>query len=456
MKTYGYDYAYAVSWKKINEALIANAAGKAINLGYNGTDKQTNTSIAITLSPKPYQIVGGGGNSKIHLQINMDQGFMELDGPVINGSYDLSGVSLIVEVSLGWVETAGATLQSDCSGAATSLICAPTQSTDKTAPGYVSAVNVLDPNGQLNDPSGQPDTVAIGLLKTFSVQNLIKNREKLAYIFADVMPTPSNPNSWLKPTSWDYFNVADKGAAQQSLCFLCMLGDDPLPSTGAAFDATNLSADHDTVILISQPTLFKYALLPAIKSSFSGGGFKMSCSDETCTIKNTSGFDVGKVETSDFNLVVDDAGTGLAISASGGGSLEFLFGLAKLPGASYSWSTASNNPLKFAKGTISFTADKHPSIHHNQTIHWYDWVLLVAVGITNAASLSEAIYHAINGFSDASESMGVDNINKALGDAFGSGVLNLSKLIDWKLSGQSLSLTTAGLDGPLFTRGDFQ
>lgn len=455
MKTYGFDYAYAISWTKINEALKANKAGQAINLGYHGKDTETNTEISITISPDPYQIVGGGGNNLVHLQINFDQGFMELDGPVVNGSYDLTGVSLIVEVSFGWVETADGAPNNSGTGSSTNLIFAPSQTTDKTAPGYVSAVNVLDPNGQLNDGSGKPDIVAIGLLKQFGVQNLIANRTALAYIFAGVAPVSVNPDSWLKPSKWLYFNVADAGAVQQALCFLCMLDSDEFPAGGAAFDASNLSADYDTVVLISQKTVFKNAYLPAVKQSFPGGGFAMSCTDEICTIKNTSGFTVGKVDASNYKLVVDDAGTGLAITSSGGGPLKFFFGIGKLPNASYSWSTGSNNPLAFADGKISFTADPSPDIQHSQDMHWYDWALLVAVGITGAAGLSSTIYQAIEGFGDNSAEMGVGNINSKLVSAFGEDVLNLASLIDWKLAGQNLSLTNAGLDGPLYTRGNF-
>jgi hypothetical protein len=36
MQTYGFDYAFAVSWAKINAALAKNLAGSAIDLSYYG------------------------------------------------------------------------------------------------------------------------------------------------------------------------------------------------------------------------------------------------------------------------------------------------------------------------------------------------------------------------------------------------------------------------------------
>ncbi|MDB6183164.1 TULIP family P47-like protein [Paracoccus fistulariae] len=455
MKTYGFDYAYAISWSKINEALKANKAGQGIDLGYNGTDPDSGTDIAITVSPKPYQIVAGGGNSLINLQIEIDEGSLELDGAVVNGSYDLSGVSLIVQVNLGWAESVDGAPNLNGSGSATQLVFSPSQTTDKTSPGYVSAVNVLDPDGQLTGNDGNPDTVAVGLLKQFSVQTLIANRKALSFVFADVAPKPASAGSWLVPAKWLYFNVANKSTDKQALCFLCMLSDTAFPANGAAFDADNLVAGYDTTVLISQNVLFEKAFLPSVKGSFPGGRFTISCSDEICSLKNSDSFTVGKVQTSDYTLEVDSAGTGLAISASGGGPLKFFFGLGKLPNASYSWSTSSNNPLAFSDGAISFIADAHPAINHHETMHWYDWALLVVTGITGAAGLASAIYQAIKGFGDASADMGVGNINTDLTKAFGGNVLNLAALIDWKLAGQSLSLSVAGLDGPLFARGNF-
>lgn len=455
MKTYGFDYAFAISWDKINTALKANKAGQGVDFDYKGQDTQTQTDITLSLSPDPFQIVGGGGNNLIHLQIEFDQGNMELDGPVINGSYDLSTVALIVEVNLGWVETADGAPNLEGSGKNTSLIFAPSQTKDKSKVGFVSAVNVLDPNGQLTGENGKPDTVAVGLLKQFGVQALIANRTKLAYIFANVLPTQAKAGSWLVPSKWMYFNVADKTAPQQALCFLCMLGGDDLPSSGASFDADNLDSKSDTLILISQPVLFEKVFLPAVQSSFPKASFTTSCTDEICEIKNKGDYTVGKVQAKKYLLEVDAAGTGLAISASGGGPLKFFFGLGKLPNASYSWSTAANNPLAFSDGKISFNADKSPTINHSETMHWYDWALLVVTGITGAAGLASAIYQAIEGFGDDSAEMGVGNINKTLTDTFGGDVLNLAALINWNLAGQKLALSDSGLDGPLYARGNF-
>ncbi len=447
MKTYGFDYTFAISWAKINEALARNQAGKQIDLGFRGTDPNSGTAVTINITPKPWFITDGGGNSLLNLQIDIAGGYLELEGPVVNGSWDLTGLSLIVQVSLSWVGDPTPSSSAAGSGGNTKLAFQPSQASDKTAAGYVSLVNVLDPQHTLSGIASQ-------LLGDYAVQALLSNRDKLSYIFADVMPAGASPSSWLKPAAWMYFNIATKGGPN-ALCFLCQLSNKAFPAAGASFDSSALDASQDAVILISQEVLFQQAVLPAVTKSFPGASFSCSCSDEICTITNNGGFSVGKVQASSYSLKVDSAGTGLAITSSGGGPLKFFFGIGSLPDASYSWSTSSNNPLAFSKGVVSFTPDPSPDIQHDQTMHWYDWALIVFTGITNIAGLASDIYDAVKNYGDDSENMGVGNINSALSSAVGGNFLNLGALIDWNLAGKALQLSSAGLQGPLFVRGSF-
>ncbi len=447
MKTYGFDYAFAISWARVNEALARNQAGKQIDLGFRGTDPDSGTAITIQLTPKPWFITGGGGNSLLNLQIDIASGYLELEGPVVNGSWDLTGLSLIVQVSLTWVGDPTPATGVAATGGNTRLAFQPSQASDKTAPGYVSLVSVLDPQHTLSGLASQ-------LLGDYAVQALISNRDKLSYILADVMPTGASPTSWLKPAKWTYFNIATAGGPN-ALCFLCQITNKDFPAGGPSFDSTALDGSHDAVILISQEVFFDQVVLPGVKSSFPSGTFQSTCTDEICTITNAGDFTVGKVDASSYSLKVDSSGTGLAITSSGGGPLKFFFGIGSLPDASYSWSTSSNNPLAFSNGVISFTPDPQPDIQHDQTMHWYDWVLIVFTGITNIAGLASAIYDAVKNYGDDSENMGVGNINGDLSGAVGGNFLNLGALIDWNLAGKALQLSGAALQGPLCVRGNF-
>src|SRR5690349_17341918 len=103
MQTYGFDYVFAVSWVKINEALARNLAGTSIELNYAGQDSGTGSNITLRCRLAPWLITDGGGNTLVRLQLPIAGGSLELAGGALQGSYDLTGVSLVVEVSLSWI-----------------------------------------------------------------------------------------------------------------------------------------------------------------------------------------------------------------------------------------------------------------------------------------------------------------------------------------------------------------
>jgi hypothetical protein len=445
MQTYGFDYVFAVSWVKINEALARNLAGTSIELNYAGQDSDTGSNITLRCRLAPWLITDGGGNTLVRLQLPIAGGSLELAGGALQGSYDLTGVSLVVEVSLSWIGAGQASLSGNVG--LTKLAFSPSSGTDRNAPGYVSIVNILDPQKRL-------DTLAAGILSAHAVEILLNNKAQLEYIFAEVIPAPVGVGSWLQPRKWLYYNVAVKGGPN-ALCFLCLLDDREFPPGAPRFDASNLSAANDLVVLISQPVFFANVLLPAVRASFGGASFSQSCTNDVCTITNSGDFSVGNVQASHYSLAVDSAGNGLAISASGGGPLKFFFGVADLPNASYSWSVSSNNRQSFGNKVLTFTPDPQPNIQHSQDMPWYDWVLIVFTGITNAVGLASAIYDAVKGFGDNSQEMGVGTINSTLQSAIGGSLLNLGDLVDWHLAGQGLSLSSAGIEGALYVRGNF-
>jgi hypothetical protein len=444
MNTYGFDYAFALSIDTVNAILAKKLAGVDMSISYETVDTDAGTRVNLSAQLAPWQLVPGGQNSLLNLNLPIASGTLTLTG-TLSGSYNLAGVIPELQVTLGWV---GASDQQDATGAgdATHLTFNPDDTKDATNPGYVSPVTIHDPQQRL-------DSTASSILSEVMVGALYSNKETIKYIFANVNPTPANVASWLNPAQWVYTYAGT--STQNALCFLCMQSPNtPLPSP-PTFDANALSASANSTLLIAQPQFFQNVVLPGVQSAFPNAAFTLSVNaQEVCTITNNGDFDVGSVTAHALALTPSNDGNGLALSASGGGPLKFFFGLANLPDASYSWSLAAVNPLQFDGQHITFANDPNPTITHDQTIYWYDWVLLVVVGITDLAGLVAAIVDAVNGFYDASVEMGTNAINNNLQAATGGTVANLATLINWQIDGETLTPADAGMSGALYVHGN--
>ena len=448
MRTYGYDYSFAISIDEVNKILNENLKNIDLELKYSGNDPQSGSTINMDAKSAPWQIIEGGQNSLLRFSMPFTDGYLSIEGP-ISKSYDLTNVTVLIEVTLGWLGSS--TLQeTEGSGNLTQLIFSPTGTKDPKNPGYVAVVNILDPDKRL-------DTIGLGLLRTYTADILFENKDKINYIFADVFPKPNNVSSWLNPYKWVYYYST--GASYDALCFLCTLTNKPLP-INPAFDSSALISGSNANILISQESFFENVVLPSVKSTFSGGNFTVSVNtDESCKIKNGKNFNVktdkGTITADSFKLTTSDDGNGLKTKTSGGGPLKFFFGLGKLPNANYSWSCQDTNPLHYANDQITFLKDKHPITHHDQNIPWYDWVLLVVVGITSLPGLISVIVDSINDFSDQVNNVGIGNINNNLSKAISNSVVNLANLIDWSTKdGQKFNANNAGLNGALYVHGN--
>ncbi|WP_417356403.1 TULIP family P47-like protein [Flavobacterium sp.] len=448
MRTYGYDYSFALSTDEVNKILKDNLENIDFELKYSGKDSQSGSTITLDGKMAPWQIIKGGQNSLLRFSVPFSDGFMSIEGPISN-SYDLTNVTVLIEVTLGWVGS-GDIQETKGSGSLTKLIFSPTMTNDPDTSGYVAVVNVLDPDKRL-------DTIGTGLIRTYTANILFENKDKINFIFADVFPKPNNVGSWLTPYKWQYYYST--GKSYDALCFLCLLSDKAWPES-PAFDSETLTEGNNSVILVSQEAFFQHVVLPSIKDTFPGGNFNLNVStDESCTITNKGDFNVktskGNITASSFKLTTSDSGNGLKTLTSGGGPLKFFFGLGKLPNASYSWSCENTNPLVYKNDRISFQKDNHPVTHHNQEIPWYDWVLLVVVGITSLPGLISFIVDSINDFSDDVNNVGMGNINDKLGDSVSNSMVNLANLINWSTKdGQSFKPGTAGLNGALYVYGN--
>lgn len=447
MKTYGYDYSYAITIDEVNKILASNLASVNMKISYSCVDPDTGTTITIQGQLAPWQLNSKGDNNLLGMNVPISQGSMSLTGGILTGNYDLSGVTAVMKISLSWMGS-GTAQSAQGSGDMTSLVFAPVSTTDPDNPGYVTTDNLLDPQKKLDD-------FASGLLQKCMADVIVENKDNLKLIFNSINPAPANVASWLKPYKWQYFYQQTSVASV--FCLLCQLTDKDFPS-GPSFDSSALSSSANSSILISQEVFFANAILPSIQSALGSGNFSLNTSNEVCSITNNGDFNIstsnGEITAHSFNLSTSSSGNGLACHTSGGGPLDFFFGLGKLPDASYSWSLSTVNPLSFADNTIRFQDDPNPAIQQNSTIHWYDWALLVVTGITNVAGLVSTIMDSINGFANQVQAVGMGNVNNSIESSITGSVVNLANLIDWKQSQQTFQAVDAGLNGALYTYGN--
>ncbi|WP_417663526.1 TULIP family P47-like protein [Pseudomonas sp.] len=448
MDTYQYDYSYALTQDKVNDVMSKNLASVSMPIAYTDHDPMTGAITTLDVELGVWSMANGGQNSLMKLNVPIKDGSLSISNlPGINGQWNMSGVSLLLEITLGWM---GPGNQQELSGegSLTQLVFSPTQNATPDNPGYVSILTVTDPSGTLT-------SAAIGMLKQIVQAAFYENRSNLQYVFAGVVPVPAGTTTWLRPYKWQYY-VASGDI--EALCFLSMLSDVPFPST-PAFDSTALKAGSNAVALISQSVFFQNILLPSVKSSFPNGTFSVSQSNQHSLISNNGSFtitiDGDDINTNSFSLWPSDAGDGLQTSSAGGGPLTFLFGLADLPDATYSWTVKTVNPLSLnvSNGSMAFMSDPNPKTTHDQDIPWYDYIILVGLGLTLVGLIAD-ITDAVNDFGDQVNDVGMSDINKAMQSAIGTNAVNVTDLLDWQANGQTFALIDGGLDGALYFRGN--
>lgn len=440
MDTYDFDYAFAVQVDKINEILQTNLSGIDMSIAYTARDEESDSTITMKARLAPWKIVRGGQNTLLNMHVPFAAGTLTLDG-ALSGKYDLAGVTAEMQIRLGWLGP-GNQQQAAGGGSAIRLVFNPDDTKSKDNPGYVATLQILDPNKHLN-------TVAAGLVRAYMAAALVSHKENLQYVFANVYPAPSGLSSWLKPVKWLYY-YSETGSSS-ALCFLCLMSDAPFPQP--AFDSTALASDANAVLLISQPLFFRNVVLPGVQSAFPGGDFRLISENQRCSITSHGDVNLKNVTAHSFTMTASSDGNGLATAAGGGGPLKFLFGLVDLPDASYSWGIRTTNPLRFADGRITFQNDPKPAITQDHTMYWYDWVLLVAVGITSLPGLISAIIALVSNFADQLENVGVVTINNNVQSAVGGTAMNLANVVHWHQGGQKLDITSVGMSGPLVVRG---
>ena len=211
------------------------------------------------------------------------------------------------------------------------------------------------------------------------------------------------------------------------LCFLCMISDNPLPNS-LGFDPSifSPSPNANTFFSISREMFLSNIILPALQQTFSNGSFYVKNLCENWQLINANNVSIDKLTATMVSCAIDSNGLGLRVTASGGGPLKFLFGLADLPGAYFSWQVGSLYLLQFdaTKQTVTFLPDPNPCKHVDHYVPAADWVLLFIIDIVNIAGIASFIYDATEGFINQINNINVDGVNTAIEQTFGGNPIN--------------------------------
>lgn len=441
MDTYGYDVAFARTTAAANAALAAwFSSSPPVRLDYSGSDTADNATITLTAVSGPWQIVPGGSNQLLRFSIPIASGSLLVEAPNFHEQTpQLQGVSVTVEIQLGWIDhAAGGAAQPSGTGSASSLVLnmgARATGVGDAAPGAVATISVDDPAGVLSP-------VASAVLEEVFADVLIAHRADVSQVFATIVPPPQGTDAWLTPTAWDYYyQEPEQGPAV--LCVLITLAGRAQPTT-PSFDPTVLATAADTYVVVSELQFLQNAMLPALPAAFGGGTFALQPSGPTtATIvnqgsiptKTTSwGADTYSPHIDGYSLSID--GSNLVTSVQGGCDITGLAGAS----VSFSGTKTASTSYDPTTGALS-AATPTGQIDSSKHIPWYDWVFGVLSGGVGIAII-DGVIAAVT-----------DTITTSVGSAVSATVdasitSTVLTVCDW--AGPSTKPVAGGLSGALW------
>ncbi|MCA5894860.1 TULIP family P47-like protein [Isoptericola sp. NEAU-Y5] len=444
--TYGFDAAYASTVDTANRALDTWFGKQPpLRLHYDGSDTADQAKIALSSACRPWQIVRGGSNKLLRFAVPLASGTLEVEAPsqgIDHASFDLGGVSVVVEVQLGWFPH-GPEQTAAGSGGGTARALALNLSTrgagvGDSTPGAVTTVSVSDPGNKLSE-------LGSAVLAEVFPDVLIAHRADVGHVFATLVPVPDGADAWMNPTAWDYF-YQESSQGPAVLCVLTVVTGRTLPAT-SAFDASVLVAGADRFAVVSGLQLLTHGLLPALPKAFGGGTFAVTpTSDTTATIVN-----VGPVRTRTTSWGADTYYPHIdsyALSIDGSDVVTAVQGRCDITGLADAYITFSGTKtaaMSYSPDTGALsTGSPSGRIDSSKHIPWYDWVFGALSGGIGIAIIDGVI----SAVTDTVTASVADAVSTSLDASIASTAL---AVCDW--AGPRTDPTAGGLSGALWLAG---
>ena len=364
MNINGWDTICVIAADYINTQLGRNLGQLIQTFDYSATDPFAGP-YTIKGTFGPWQLVPGGSNTLVHMNIPITSGSVTLAS---GASTDISGMAVVVEISLNLLPA-----QSDQS---LTQLTFNFQQAGKvpgdTTPGLVTPVTFSDPN---NTGKGS-------FVETAVVQVLIANAREVSFVFATIGLVQPNVNTWLRPVKSAYTYTQPVGQGSGYLSILSVTLDREISGLSTELDTSLISSSFLVSIAISSDLFLQNVVMPMLPSALPNTDASTFKFVPGVGIQNTRSFPTPGVTAGAItyhpqvdSLTISSTDNYLANSVQGSCGLD-------MPNASMDFTVAAKNVLSYnaANNTLSYQPDPNPTTSHTNNIPWYDYILIALTG----------------------------------------------------------------------------
>ena len=251
MQTYGWDFVCAIRADKINQSLDQYLKETPLAVDYR------NGSAAVSATFSVLQLVAGGANKLLHVELQVDTGTISLG----ERDWDLTRTRVVVEVQLAFIDNVDVSHVKDLKF----YLRAAGKKSGDTTDGAISLVTSHAAEG------GDPQ--AAHAFGDHVVECLLANKDKLAYIFASINLQQPGGGSWMTPQQSHYCYLQGPVQTQPGyLAILSGLTDEFDPEKcPLKVDPAVLSPDAELSLAVSSRAFLQHVIAPALPEAVGHG-----------------------------------------------------------------------------------------------------------------------------------------------------------------------------------------
>lgn len=366
MDTYGWDLVYACRMDRVNDSLKAGMQELIVSFDYNDGD------IEITGTFDAWRLVFGGADKLLRFETPIKTGTVTVKS--LNQTFGISGIVPEMELQLSFVDNVSTANVKDLKF---NCITVGKKPGDQTS----GAVTLVTPDtGDKFKEIEQHDKyrVLFGVLHDNLPKLFIANRDKLAYVFAQVNLFIGGSSNWMTPKQYEYVYDQPVSGKTGYLGILCMVTDGDISSLPRKIDTALTSGDCEVFFMMSKAMFMQHVLLPVLPRAYGHGATAGNFIYKAGSIKNNGRLNMGRVKAGlayyyphldSVTITVEDS----EIRTSASGS----FDITGLKDAYVTFSVGTTNKAAFDKSrkVLAFEHDNHPTRQYHKHIPKWEWIV---------------------------------------------------------------------------------